>query len=543
MMSVNPEQVEEPVQMQTQNIIIIVPGSLHVKIGRASDLNPCIELHAVARRRFPEGSFHRDSLLPPIILKSKDVESDMDSCRLQVSHSLGSCVMSYGQRRYVTPPQQISAYNKRVLPEVISEMSTAWVKPEDDVQVICGDAILSLNPELDFNIHFPMKRGDLNRHSGIGGSLTGIVADLQAIWSWVISSRLGIPLKELKNYRAVLVIPDIYNRQYLREFVTLLLDMGFSACFLLQDHVAATFGCGMGTACVVDCGHSKTSVSCVEDAISHPATRVRLPYGGGDITQCYYWLLKKCGFPYQIDPLLFHDNLILDKLKQEVCHLDLDICGCREFSFTVNKPGSSVLSYTIQSADEAIIAPLSLFYPELLLLTVPKQIHTQSANTSDPTDPHDADYLRETGRKKECEVEQDEELAELEASGTGEFCPTEVGLLPLDQAIMQSIQKCGSDDLKRKMYSSILLVGGGLKFKGMSSWLQKRLSQHIPILECFPRKEEAEINVVEGKDLSAEWKGAAILACLESAAELWISKEEWARFGIKLIRERGPFLW
>lgn len=39
----------------------------------------------------------------------------------------------------------------------------------------------------------------------------------------------------------------------------------------------------------------------------------------------------------------------------------------------------------------------------------------------------------------------------------------------------------GSEDLKRKMYSSILLVGGGLKFKGMSSWLEKRLAQHIPI--------------------------------------------------------------
>ena len=49
---------------------------------------------------------------------------------------------------------------------------------------------------------------------------------------------------------------------------------------VLQDHVAATFGCGVGTACVVDCGHSKTSVSCVEDGISHAATRVRLPYGG-----------------------------------------------------------------------------------------------------------------------------------------------------------------------------------------------------------------------------------------------------------------------
>ena len=54
------------------------------------------------------------------------------------------------------------------------------------------------------------------------------------------------------------------------------------------------------------------------------------------------------------------------------------------------------MSY-FQSGDEAIIAPLSLFYPELLILTGAKQITTQGANIGDPTDPHDADYLRETG--------------------------------------------------------------------------------------------------------------------------------------------------
>lgn len=43
---------------------------------------------------------------------------------------------------------------------------------------------------------------------------------------------------------------------------------------ILQDHVAATFGAGLGYACVVDVGDQKTSVSCVEDGISHRNTRV-----------------------------------------------------------------------------------------------------------------------------------------------------------------------------------------------------------------------------------------------------------------------------
>ena len=40
-----------------------------------------------------------------------------------------------------------------------------------------------------------------------------------------------------------------------------------------------------GYACVVDVGDQKTTVSCVEDGISHPNTRIQLSYGGSDITQ------------------------------------------------------------------------------------------------------------------------------------------------------------------------------------------------------------------------------------------------------------------
>jgi actin-related protein 8 len=58
----------------------------------------------------------------------------------------------------------------------------------------------------------------------------------------------------------------------------LLTHLGFGGCFLLQDHVAATFGAGLGAACVVDLGDQKTSVSCVEDALSQRATRVNFSF-------------------------------------------------------------------------------------------------------------------------------------------------------------------------------------------------------------------------------------------------------------------------
>ena len=38
--------------------------------------------------------------------------------------------------------------------------------------------------------------------------------------------------------------------------------------------MCATFGTGVGSACVVDVGDQKTSISCVEDGLSQPATRL-----------------------------------------------------------------------------------------------------------------------------------------------------------------------------------------------------------------------------------------------------------------------------
>nr|CAD7456778.1 unnamed protein product [Timema tahoe] len=472
-------------QIQAQTIIIIHPGSLNLRIGRATDLNPHTILHVIARKRLYGGPIHRDPFLPMQGIKVNDmILQEMEECRLQVSHTLQSCLQSDGHRRYATPPQQIAAFNRRAHPVKLSDSGGEWIKPEENIVV--GDEVLTINPNLDYNIHFPFKRGDLNIHDGPGGSLTAVLANLETIWTRVIHYQLGIPPWDLKHYRAVLVIPDIYNRQYLKELTTLLLcKIGFGGCFLLQDHVAATFGAGLGYACVIDVGDQKTSVSCVEDGISHRNTRVRMEYGGGDITQAFHWLLQKCAFPYKsCSPDNKLDAMLLRKLKENFCHVNLNICGSQEKSFIVG--------------DECIVAPLSLFQPELLGLSGPKVLQVQKLSTGDPEDPHDDSYLRETS--------------------------------------------VTTEELKRKMYGCILVIGGGMKFTGIGTWLQNRISLQIPYMY---RAEQLDI-ITNTKEIDQEmtaWKGAAIMSCLESAPELWIYTPEWEKNGVKLLRERAPFMW
>lgn len=97
----------------------------------------------------------------------------------------------------------------------------------------------------------------------------------------------------------------MYRRRHVRAIIEVLLgDLGFSAVLLHQvcllqplcnfclyvsfsvfspgiflagmmeqESVCATFGAGVSTACVVDVGASKTSVSCVEEGVSLQESR------------------------------------------------------------------------------------------------------------------------------------------------------------------------------------------------------------------------------------------------------------------------------
>lgn len=113
--------------------------------------------------------------------------------------------------------------------------------------------------------------------------------------------------------------------------------------------MAAIFGAGLSSACVVDIGAEKTSISCVDDAISHTNTRIRMDYGGGDITQAFFWLLQKCAFPYKLcDPTNKLDACLLNQLKEDFCHVDLNVCGSQEKTFIVKKPKQSTEKYTLQ---------------------------------------------------------------------------------------------------------------------------------------------------------------------------------------------------
>ncbi|KAJ7382589.1 Actin- protein 8 [Desmophyllum pertusum] len=109
---------------------------------------------------------------------------------------------------------------------------------------------------------------------------------------------------------------------------------------------------------------------------------------------------------------------------------------------------------------------------------------------------------------------------------------------------MTTATKTATEETKRKMYSSVLLIGGGFMFNGAAPALQSRLQAKLP---ASHRKLVDQVEVIaRPKEMDPRticWKGGAVLSILDSAQELWISQREWISIGVRVLRERSPFIW
>ncbi|XP_077371291.1 actin-related protein 8 [Festucalex cinctus] len=602
-----PPTIPEPLQEQIQSnfVIVIHPGSRTLRIGRATDNLPLIVPHLIACRHKQSGQPRYEDawLLRDGLNKPESNEQRQNGLKM-VDQAIWSKKMSNGVRRTPVSNEQARAYNCQIRPAVLDSSSRVkWTNTSHHPPYLIGEEALYVKPTDCYNIHWPMVRGQLNVHAGPGGSLTAVLADLETIWSHVIQKNLEIPLKDLKYYRCILLVPDIYNRQHAKELVSmLLLNMGFSAIIVHQESVCATFGSGLSSACVVDVGDQKTSLCCVEDGVSHRNSRLSLAYGGADVTRIFFWLLQRAGFPYRDCQLSNRlDCQLLQHIKETLCHLDQDISGLQDHEFQTRFPDAPAFLFQVRLGDEKLQAPMGLFYPSTFGIVGQKMTSLQYRSQGDSEDPHDEIYLLATHSKQDQssksasdrktlarqggaldgDVSGQGELSEL-PRGSGGSGPmqgeTDIGAnqgeclmgvgeaedplsthlsrktaimnqfegkaLGLDKAILHSIDCCASDETKRKMYSSILVVGGGLMFHGAQEFLLHRIINKMP--PSFRRLVDNVEVITRPKDMDSRlisWKGGAVLACLDTTQEMWIHQREWQRFGVRMLRERAAFVW
>ena len=71
--------------------------------------------------------------------------------------------------------QKVRQKNTEALSDAVIKEDDQVINVAPEEEVIVGDEILDLPNTPQYNIHFPFRRGDVNLHSDIGGSLTSIL--------------------------------------------------------------------------------------------------------------------------------------------------------------------------------------------------------------------------------------------------------------------------------------------------------------------------------------------------------------------------------
>ncbi|KAJ1720498.1 actin-like protein arp8 [Coemansia erecta] len=642
------------------NVIVIHPGSRWLRIGRASDPVPKEIPHVIARRlnvppvRVPEiteavPKDAKDAAEPMEVdeqaakadtpqdkggdgdkAETDDDGSDdgsddtghgdgvMDAVDQTLEMLRDSLKQHQRQSKRKVPMNvysQVLTYNKQSRFETIQDhndpFKIEWIQTSEiqgDYEI--GERALRIADPGQFLVRHPLKNGCFNVEEY--ANTEEVLGDIESIWTSAIEKELNIRRRDLAQYGAVLVIPDIFNRTEVAVLANMLLQhIGFGHLLVHQSSVSVTFGAGISSACVIDVGAQKTSIACVEDGFCIPESRVSIMYGGDDITRFLFNMFERSKFPYAEASLQrMSDWLMLNELREKYCTMNLSDVNIRLRDFFVRQPHQQhTRKYSFKTYDEAYHAPLCLFYPAVAdsLVSLPRYSESfvpldnaelqldnnylmcryvtptqfgllplrvvetpavakvvseqqptgsaippatvpstepgtpdprpqQAANNNNSSNPPPADTKAAT----------DQPLAP-EVPNNITYVPdpdAQHSRMPLDLAITHSIVRSGQLERAQKMYSSILIVGGGVTFiPEFNDVLASRLMYVRP--EYMRSVERADI-VSAPRELDPRvlaWKGGAVLSRSESDYNMWVSAREWADFGPRLLRDRLFFQW
>lgn len=344
----------------------------------------------------------------------------------------------------------------------------------------------------------------------------GVVADwdiIDSIWDHAFRECLLIDPKE---HPMLLAEPSINTQQQRERAVELMFEKyKVPALFLAKNAVLTSFASGRATSLVVDSGGGSTTVAPVHDGYVLQKAVLSSPIGGEFLSDCLMKSLESKGIvikprytfkrkeirpgEFQVVDVDFPNTTESYKLYcQRVIVSDIKECVCRAPDTLYDESAYSnipMTSYelpdgqTIEIGADRFKIPDVLFNP-LLAQTIPGM----------------------------------ENSAEIASPARG-----------LPQMVVESINKCDVD-IRRELYSSILLAGGTASMQQLKERLEKDLVEESP--QAARVKVLASGNATERK--FSVWIGGSILASLGSFQQMWFSKSEYEEHGGSYIQRKCP---
>ncbi|KEH28123.1 actin-related protein ARP4 [Medicago truncatula] len=287
------------------------------------------------------------------------------------------------------------------------------------------------------------------------------------------------------------------------------------ALFLAKNAVLTSFASGRATSLVVDCGGGSTTVAPVHDGYVLQKAVATSPIGGEFLTDCLMKSLESKGIAmkprysfrrkeirpgeFQTVDLDFPNTSESYKLySQRVIASDIKECVCRAPDTPYDESAYSNIpttSYELPDGQTIEIGADRFKIPDVLF---------------NPSLAHSIPGM--------------ESFAEIAPSVRG-----------LPQMVIDSINKCDVD-IRRELFSSILLAGGTASMQQLKERLEKDLLEESP--QAARVKVLASGNATERR--FSVWIGGSILASLGSFQQMWFSKSEYEEHGASYIQRKCP---
>jgi actin-related protein 8 len=280
-------------------------------------------------------------------------------------------------KRRVLPnsKEMVVNYNRRTPPDTIPEhndpMRIDWTElppePSKAPEYIAGKEALRIpdNSRPRYRLYWPIRHGWINEQDY--DSKRFLYHDIQTIIEEAVKSQLGLARRDWAQYSCVFIIPDLYDKTYVTSLLNMgIAEFGFARVSFFQESLAASFGAGYTTTCIVDIGAQKTSICCVEEGMCIENSRVNLKYGGQDVTETFVKMMLFDHFPYaDINLKRRYDYLLAEELKQRFCTMNEADVSVQLFDFHLRASGQDTRKYTFKAYDEVLLAPLGFFKPAI----------------------------------------------------------------------------------------------------------------------------------------------------------------------------------
>jgi len=295
--------------------------------------------------------------------------------------------------------------------------------------------------------------------------------DMENIWNYTYSE-----LRCQAEEHPVLLTEAPLNPKKNREKAAEIFFETFNvpAMFISIQAVLSLYASGRTTGVVLDSGDGVTHAVPIFEGFALPHTIMRIDLAGRDITEYLQLLLRKSGYYFYTSA----EKEVVRSIKETACYVAFDPSKEEELLDSDKSAKPATHKYKLPDGNQIEIGPERFRAPEVLF-------HP--------------------------------ELIGEEYSGVHEI-------------LVNSIQRVDMD-LRKTLYSSIVLSGGSTMFPGFGD----RLLNEVKNLA--PKDIKIKISAPPERKYST-WMGGSILASLTTFKKMWISADEYETDGANVVHRK-----